>query len=64
VLCEIEAHDTTTDIDAAAKALGLDRDWFEPRGYPSIATAAAATRPRNSDMESRARKAALGTRSI
>lgn len=60
VFCEIEAHDTTTDIDAAATALGLDRDWFEPRGYPSIAAAAAAMRPRNSDTEPPTRKVGNG----
>lgn len=47
VFCEIEAHDTSSDIDAVADLLALDRAWFEPRGYPSIAAEAAATRPRN-----------------
>ena len=57
VFCEIEAHDTTTDIGAAAKTLGLERDWFEPRGYPSIAAEADATQRRSTGKESLTRKA-------
>jgi adenylate cyclase class IV len=46
VFCEIEARDMTSEIDVVAEELGLDREWFEPRGYPSIAAAALLGQPR------------------
>lgn len=58
--CEIEAHDTSSDIDAVAKLLALDPAWFEPRGYPSIAAEAAATRPRSNGDASLTPKAGNG----
>ena len=60
IFCEIEAHDTTTDIDAAAKVLQLDRRCFEPRGYPSIAAEAEGTRLRRSDTTASTRKGGSG----
>ena len=60
IFCEIEAHDTTTDIDTAAKTLQLDRRSFEPRGYPSIAAEKNAPRQRSSDTAAPTRKARSG----
>ena len=60
IFCEIEAHDTTTDIDAAAKILQLERRCFEPRGYPSIAAEAEATRTRAGDPATQTRKTRSG----